>query len=148
MRFDTKKREYAVIAVLELARSGRAKRPVSVQKIAAKYDFSPIFLTQVFQTLKKAKLVESARGPLGGFRLIPNPEELTVGYVVGLFDDAESINRSIKRRHPQTEAEATKTKVEEVWQKAEEKRREYLNSVLYSDLITEFDDREPLIFSI
>ncbi len=148
MRFETKRREYAAIAVLELARAYRAKRPLSAQKIAAKYGFSQNFLTQIFQTLKKANLVEAERGPLGGFRLVPNPEELTVGYVVGLFSDAESKERESENIIPQTEAEATKAKLVDVWRKAEAKRQEYLNSVLYSDLLTEPDEQEPLNFSI
>ncbi|MBP5620893.1 MAG: Rrf2 family transcriptional regulator [Thermoguttaceae bacterium] len=148
MRFETKQREYAAIAVLELARAYRVKRPLSAQKIAAKYGFSPIFLTQVFQTLKKANLVVAERGPLGGFRLVPDPEELTVGYVVGLFGDSESKGRKSESKTLQTEAEATKARLEDVWRKADAKRQEYLNSVLYSDLITSPDEQEPLNFSI
>ena len=64
MLFETKQREYAVIAVLELARVYRSKRPLSARKIAAKYGFSQNFLTQVLQRLKEANLVEAVRGPL------------------------------------------------------------------------------------
>lgn len=147
MLFETKQREYAVIAVLELARVYRFKRPLSARKIAAKYGFSQNFLTQVFQRLKEANLVEAVRGPLGGFKLIPAPEELTVGYVVGLFDEPEAASKRSKSKVT-SDAERTKAKLEDVWKIAEAKRREYLNSILYSDLLHEPDEQEPLDFSI
>lgn len=173
--------EYAVYAVFELARAFRSKKPISAQKIAAKYQISEKFVSLILQDLKKMRLVSAVRGPLGGFRLIPAPEELTLGYVVALAEksngdssskknaktpnaggensDAETarpLKKSAKRpksvsdsKKPDAEAAASRTAFERAWREAEAKRQEFLNEILFSDLIK--DSRPnipPLNFSI
>lgn len=148
MSGNTKRRQYATLAVLELARAYKSKKPISAQKIASKYSFSTLFLTQIFQRLRKAGVVETVRGPLGGYRLIPAPNELTVGFIVSLFErqnqDSAPIPTNVDKN-----AQQTLVQISKIWNQAEVRYQEYLNNVLYSDLIAVNDtDAPPLDFSI
>ncbi len=67
MRVTTKGR-YALRAVLNLSSSNH-DGPISIKKIAQEEEISPEFLEQIFFKLKKAGIINSVRGPGGGFRL-------------------------------------------------------------------------------
>ena len=76
MRVTTKGR-YALRAITNLALAGSA-RPVPIKVIAGEEDISPEFLEQIFFRLKKAGIINSVRGPGGGFTLDRNPADITV----------------------------------------------------------------------
>ncbi len=79
MRITTKGR-YALRAVLNLATSSssRQNQPISIRQIAAAEQISPEFLERIFFKLKKAKIIDSFRGPGGGFVLHKALEEISV----------------------------------------------------------------------
>ena len=70
MRLSTRGR-YAVMAMVEMADRARGascspEPPVSLGEIAAAQNLSLAYLEQLFGRLRRAGLVESARGPGGG----------------------------------------------------------------------------------
>jgi Rrf2 family iron-sulfur cluster assembly transcriptional regulator len=76
MRITTKGR-YGLRAVLYLA-SSYFNRPVSIKTIAAQENISPEFLEQIFFKLKKKGIINSLRGPGGGFVLSKKTSEITI----------------------------------------------------------------------
>ena len=80
------KTEYACIAVLELAASYGSGDPVRIGKIAETHDIPPRFLVQILLQLKGAGLVSSTRGAAGGYELIRDPSEITLGEVIGVIE--------------------------------------------------------------
>ena len=52
------------------------KRPVSLRDISLRQNISLLYLEQIFLKLKKNNLVESSRGPSGGYSLAKSPEEI------------------------------------------------------------------------
>lgn len=76
MRITTKGR-YALRALTNLALSGQ-DRPTPIKIIAEAEAISPEFLEQIFFKLKKSGIIDSVRGPGGGFILRRNPGEITV----------------------------------------------------------------------
>jgi Rrf2 family transcriptional regulator, iron-sulfur cluster assembly transcription factor len=76
MKITTKGR-YGVRAVLSLAQSS-CNRPISIKTIAANESLSPEFLEQIFFKLKKAGIINSFRGPGGGFILSKKISEITL----------------------------------------------------------------------
>jgi Rrf2 family transcriptional regulator, nitric oxide-sensitive transcriptional repressor len=58
--------------------AGKPEETVSVNEIAKVLGISEAHLSKVLQRLSKTGLVESNRGPKGGFRLVKNPEEITL----------------------------------------------------------------------
>jgi Rrf2 family iron-sulfur cluster assembly transcriptional regulator len=67
MRLGSKGR-YAVTALVDLA-AHSGDRPAPLSDIAARHNLSLQYLEQIFVRLRRAGLVESARGPGGGYRL-------------------------------------------------------------------------------
>jgi Rrf2 family iron-sulfur cluster assembly transcriptional regulator len=85
MRLSTKGR-YAVMAMADLARHGR-ERPVSLADIAERQEISLSYLEQLFARLRRGGLVNSVRGPGGGYRLAKSAEETRVAEIVLAVDE-------------------------------------------------------------
>jgi Rrf2 family transcriptional regulator, iron-sulfur cluster assembly transcription factor len=83
MRLSTKTR-YGVLAIFDIAYHGQDQPVVAAQAkdIARREDIPLRYLEQIFQDLKRAGLVESKRGPRGGYYLKRNAAEITLGDVV------------------------------------------------------------------
>jgi len=74
----TLKGRYALRATLALAEMGKNGEMVSISSLSEAEDISSIFLEQIFFKLKKANIVQSVRGPGGGFSFCRPLNELTV----------------------------------------------------------------------
>lgn len=96
--------ECAALAVFELALERPTGRPTSARKIAEKYGLSERFLTQVLQRLRRFGIVETERGSFGGFRLIADPAELTLGFVVAAAETPPSSSSPKTPTPEQTES--------------------------------------------
>lgn len=81
MRFVSAKGEYAVMAILALSLH-KGNAPLQVKSIAQKKSIPLRFLEQVMSVLKKKGLVESVRGPRGGYRLTRPPDQICFGEVL------------------------------------------------------------------
>lgn len=81
---------YALKAMLHLAENGR-EQPLRVDDIAAGLGVPRNYLSKILHVLARAGLLESTRGPRGGFQLTRDPARLRLADVIGHFDDiAES----------------------------------------------------------
>jgi Rrf2 family iron-sulfur cluster assembly transcriptional regulator len=96
MRITTRGR-YALRASLALAKLGKGGNPVSISALAEQEDISPVFLEQIFFRLRKAGLVNSIRGPGGGFCFAKPLEKLTVKAI--LDASGEDLNITACDRH-------------------------------------------------
>lgn len=76
MRITTRGR-YALRATLALARLSMDGSPISISKLSEKEQISSVFLEQIFFKLRKAGLVESIRGPGGGFKIAKPLDQIT-----------------------------------------------------------------------
>ncbi|HUI99298.1 MAG TPA: Fe-S cluster assembly transcription factor [Usitatibacter sp.] len=80
MRLTTKGR-FAVTAMLDLALHS-TEGPVTLAGISARQKISLSYLEQLFGKLRRRELVESVRGPGGGYHLARNPGEISVADVI------------------------------------------------------------------
>ena len=78
--------EYACIAVLELAMRYGDDDPIQIRKIADRHGIPSRFLVQILLQLKNAGIVQSTRGASGGYRLMVNPEKLSLAKVMAVID--------------------------------------------------------------
>ena len=85
MQLSTKGR-YAVMAMTELARED-AERATPLATIAERQQISRPYLEQLFSRLRRRGLVESVRGPGGGYRLSRPASETSVADVVTAVDE-------------------------------------------------------------
>ncbi len=88
MKLSTKGR-YAMIALVDLALAPQGKL-VSLNEIAARQKMSLAYLEQLFVKLRRAGLVESVRGPGGGYRLARPAEDVRVAQVLEAVDETVS----------------------------------------------------------
>src|SRR5262249_23220801 len=80
MRLQAKTR-YGVRAVFDIA-FHQTEGAVQAKDIARREEIPLRYLEQIFQDLKRAGIVESRRGPRGGYTLRRSPDDLRLGEVV------------------------------------------------------------------
>ena len=84
MKISTKGR-YAVRVMLDLAVHNTGEY-IKVKQIAERHEISEKYLEQIISVLNKAGFVKSTRGAQGGYRIVGNPENYTVGMVLRLTE--------------------------------------------------------------
>ena len=82
----TAKGRYAVTAMLDLA-VHREEGPISLADISRRQGISLSYLEQLFAKLRKSNLVQSVRGPGGGYQLQRDPERIFVAEIVDSVDE-------------------------------------------------------------
>src|ERR1700743_1986181 len=81
----TTKSPYAVLALVELGRSGTSE-PVPIGELARRRDVPVQFLEQLFAVLRRAGVLSSQRGVKGGYRFAREPSTVNVLEIVELLD--------------------------------------------------------------
>lgn len=85
MKLSTKGR-YAMVALADIALSD-GKGLVTLSEISKRQSISLPYLEQLFVKLRRAKLVESVRGPGGGYKLAKAPSDIRVCDVLQAVDE-------------------------------------------------------------
>lgn len=85
MKLSTKGR-YAMVALSDLALQSEGAL-VSLSEVSRRQDISLPYLEQLFVKLRRAGLVESVRGPGGGYRLARPASEIRVADVLAAVDE-------------------------------------------------------------
>ncbi len=88
MKLSTKGR-YAMVALADLALQPDGAL-VSLGEISKRQDVSLPYLEPLFVKLRREGLVESVRGPGGGYRLARPPSEIRVSDILGAVDETVS----------------------------------------------------------
>ena len=79
----SQKSDYGLILLSNLA---RAKKQTAISQIANKNQISPKFLSQIAQELKKAGILASKEGVLGGYSLAKKADEIKLLDVLKVLD--------------------------------------------------------------
>ena len=82
----TAKGRYAVTAMLDLAVRQKAG-PITLADISRRQGISLSYLEQLFAKLRKHNLVNSVRGPGGGYQLERDPGQIFVAEIVDSVDE-------------------------------------------------------------
>ncbi len=88
MKLSTKGR-YAMVALADLALASPDDL-VSLAAISRRQDMSLPYLEQLFVKLRRAGLVEAARGPGGGYKLARSPDAIRVSEILDAVDETVS----------------------------------------------------------
>jgi Rrf2 family iron-sulfur cluster assembly transcriptional regulator len=91
MRLTTKGR-YAVTAMLDLALHYN-DGPITLADISQRQGISLSYLEQLFSRLRKQELVDSTRGPGGGYRLSRDSHDIAVADVITAVDEKVETTR-------------------------------------------------------
>ena len=83
----TTKGKYAVTAALELAMQQTiANGFVKISDVAKRQDIPASYLEQIFSNLRKAGILDAARGPNGGFKLTKQRDKVMIGEIISAVE--------------------------------------------------------------
>jgi Rrf2 family transcriptional regulator, iron-sulfur cluster assembly transcription factor len=134
MRLSTKSR-YGLRALFDMAYNS-GTLPVQIKDISRRQDISPRYLEQIFQSLKRAGILKSKRGPQGGYFLAKKPEQITVRDILQAAEGDTFLvaclngNKAKKNACPFDSECVTQT----VWMEATQKLNEFLSQMTLKTL--------------
>lgn len=82
----SKRGEYGLRAMIDLASWTREKSHVPIKVIAERENIPTKFLEQILRTMKNAGLVGSRMGVNGGYYLAKPADQITLGQIIRLLD--------------------------------------------------------------
>ncbi|MDR3455188.1 MAG: Rrf2 family transcriptional regulator [Rhodoferax sp.] len=131
MRLSTKGR-FAVTAMIDLGLRENAG-PVSLADIAVRHQISLSYLEQVFSRLRQCALVESTRGPGGGYSLARSAAAISVADIIGAVEDKRSGGLAGEPR----KADAAAAMTAELWATLSAQMVAHLQSISLQSLVSE-----------
>ena len=132
MRLTTKGR-FAVTAMLDLALH-RHSGPVTLAGISQRQSISLSYLEQLFGRLRRHSLVESVRGPGGGYRLARGADKVSVAEIIVAVDEPLDATQCGGKENC---LEDKQCMTHNLWSTLNDKIYSYLASVSLQDLVTE-----------
>ena len=133
MKLSTKGK-YGVRAVFEIARH-YGNGPISIKEIAERQGISFSYLEQILHKLGKAGLIDSVRGPAGGYLLARQPSELTIGDIVRVLEGPIALSHCLEPGESADCYQADDCVARMVWAKVGAKIEEALDSISFDDLL-------------
>lgn len=133
MKLSTKGR-YAVMAMADLA-TVSDKRPISLADIAERQEISLSYLEQLFAKLRRAGLVNSVRGPGGGYMLAHGPDETRVADIVLAVDEPIRATRCTPGQPVGCRSNKSRCLTHDLWEELGNQIFLYLNSVTLADVV-------------
>ena len=133
MRLTTKGR-FAVTAMIDLALR-QSNGPVTLAAISQRQQISLSYLEQLFGKLRRHELVDSTRGPGGGYTLARKASEMTVADIILSVD--EPIDATHCGGKENCLGEAGRCMTHELWSALNERMVEFLDSVTLQKLVDE-----------
>lgn len=135
MRLTTKGR-FAVTAMIDLALRQQSG-PVTLATISQRQSISLSYLEQLFGKLRRHELVESTRGPGGGYSLARLARHITVADIVFAVDEPLDATNCGGRGNCKVDADGNRRQcmTHELWATLSRKMVDYLDSVSLQDLV-------------
>ncbi|MFK0375318.1 Fe-S cluster assembly transcriptional regulator IscR [Pandoraea sp. NPDC090278] len=135
MRLTTKGR-FAVTAMIDLAMRQDAG-PVTLAGISQRQRISLSYLEQLFGKLRRHEIVESVRGPGGGYSLARRAEEVTVADIIIAVDEPLDATQCGSKGNCEKGQDGHRghCMTHELWATLNQKMVEYLDSVSLRDLV-------------
>jgi Rrf2 family iron-sulfur cluster assembly transcriptional regulator len=133
MRLTTKGR-FAVTAMLDLALH-RHDGPVTLAGISQRQSISLSYLEQLFGKLRRHALVESVRGPGGGYCLARTTEQMSVADIIIAVDEPLDATQCGGKENCLDDNKRCMTHA--LWATLNEKMYAYLSSVSLQDLVAQ-----------
>ncbi|MDB5742839.1 MAG: transcriptional regulator, BadM/Rrf2 family [Polaromonas sp.] len=134
MRLSTRGR-FAVTAMIDIALQGNAG-PVSLADIGQRHNISVSYLEQLFSKLRRSKLVESTRGPGGGYSLSRASETISVADIIGAIEFS-SQKLGLAKKTPAAQEGGGEWMTQELWAALNSKMVEHMQSISLRHLASE-----------
>ena len=134
----TSKGRYAVMAMADIAKNN-VKEPISLAEISLRQGISIAYLEQLFLKLRKNNLVQSVRGPLGGYLLSKNPGEIKLLSIIRAVDEKVKTVKCKKESKKGCNGKSVKCITHNLWDDLEAHINKFfedntLNDILFKEV--------------
>jgi len=130
MKLTTKGR-YAVTAMVDLVLHAETG-PTNLADISRRQDISLTYLEQLFGKLRRKGLVESTRGPGGGYRLAMEADDITVAKIIYTVDEPIDVTRCGGQQNCQSDQRCL---THDLWMGLNQHVAKYLNGITLGELV-------------
>jgi len=130
MRLTTKGR-YAVTSMLDLALR-QESGPIALAGISERQDISLSYLEQLFSRLRRRGLVQSVRGPGGGYQLGKEAGQISVAEVIEAVNETTDATRC----HGKGDCQKGETCLtHHLWMDLSDRIQDFLGKISLADLV-------------
>ena len=134
----TSRGRYAVMAMADLAKN-RVKKPTSLTEISLRQGISISYLEQLFLKLRKNNLVQSSRGPSGGYVLSKSPGEIKLLSIISAVDEKIKTVKCRKESKKACNGKSIKCITHNLWDDLENHINKFfedntLNDILFKEV--------------
>ncbi len=145
MRLTTKGR-FAVTAMVDLAINQR-KDPITLAEISERQAISLSYLEQLFAKLRRHHIVESVRGPGGGYSLGREAKKITVADIIIAVDEPIDATQCGGKENCKShdDGSASRCMTHDLWTSLNAKMLEFLASVSLQDLANQQNAHEQKV---
>jgi Rrf2 family protein len=123
--------DYGMRALLTLAQSGE---PATAESLATTQGLPAKFLGAILNDLRRADIVVSQRGAVGGYRLAHPPDSITVADVIRALDGPLAAVRGLRPEN--TTYEGAASHLQDVWVALRASLRSVLERVTLEDVVS------------
>lgn len=134
MKLSTKGR-YGVKAMVDLA-INYGGEPVPMKSVAERQNISEQYLEQLFSQLRKAGLIQSVRGALGGYVLSRPPAEISVNDIMSVLEGSVEISDCIDETNC-SNMDCCATRL--LWVRMKESIDQVLLSTTLADMVDDYE---------
>lgn len=126
--------QYGVRAMFEIAK-GYPSTPTTIKEVAERQEVSVAYLEQILNTLRRAGLILSVRGPGGGYLLSRAPAHVSIGAILKELEGPVAITSCLDPLEGCSRVDSCVTHL--LWRSLGEKIEAFLNTITLEDLLNE-----------
>ncbi len=119
-------------AMYEIARAGSIG-PVTIRQISEKQDVSVSYLEQILNTLRKSGIIQSVKGPGGGYVLSREPGRISIGQILRELEGPVAITSCLDPAEGCIRVDSCVTHL--LWKALGENIEQFLDSISLKDLL-------------
>lgn len=131
LRLSTKG-QYGVRAMYEIAKAG-CVGPVTIRQISERQDVSVSYLEQILNTLRRSGIIQSVKGPGGGYVLSRSPEGISIGEILRELEGPVAITSCLDPAEGCVRIDSCVTHL--LWKSLGENIERFLDSMTLKDLL-------------
>ncbi len=126
------------MAMADLAKNN-VREPISLTAISLRQGISTAYLEQLFLKLRKNNLVQSTRGPSGGYVLTRSPEQIKLLSIINAVDEKIKTTKCRKELKRSCNGRSIKCITHNLWNELESHINKFfedntLNDILFKEV--------------
>jgi len=134
------------MAMADLAKNN-IREPISLTTISLRQGISTAYLEQLFLKLRKNNLVQSTRGPLGGYVLTKSPEQIKLLSIINAVDEKIKTIKCRKESKRSCNGRSIKCITHNLWGELESHINKFfedntLNDILFKEVRNNVEEVE------